>query len=132
MVEVGHKILANSLSKMTGWTGHNWIRHLPTTLRADRATTKASTGASIFPLLRGESMTFPIELEDPTRSTLPWQKLGEFDGDLAREYDVLKFTKIWMGRIQTLCQGQIYRFTGSSCYPRQNLSTGQTRGNEAQ
>lgn len=94
-MEVGHKILANSLSKMTGWTGHNWVRHLPTTLRADRATTKASTGASIFPLLRGESMTFPIELEDPTRSTLPWQKLGEFDGDLAREYDVLRLLYLY-------------------------------------
>ena len=83
MIEVGHRPIADALSKMTqggtttGMDG--WVTHLPAVLLADRTTVKASTGMTPFRMLYGEEAVLPIELDVPTWQTLPWTTVRSTD-----------------------------------------------------
>ena len=59
------------------------MRHLPTILRADRATVRRSTGYSPHRLLYGCELTLAIELDVPTYTTLPFQQVENTEDLLA-------------------------------------------------
>jgi hypothetical protein len=63
MIERGHKLFINALSKMTNERLENWINNLLTVLWADRFTVRRSTGHTPFYLLYDREPVLPIELE---------------------------------------------------------------------
>jgi len=81
MIEVGHRPIANALSKMTkgGTTlgAEGWVAHLPAVLMAERTTVRVSTEMTPFHMLYGYDAVLPIELDVPTWQTLPWNTVRE-------------------------------------------------------
>lgn len=53
----------------------SWRECFHAALLADRVTVNSQTGVSPYRLLMGTHATLPIELEVPTWSTLPWEKV---------------------------------------------------------
>ncbi len=74
-VEVGHASIANMLSKLTGGTGTNWLKHLPIVIFADRTSIHSPHGRTPFELVYGHEALLPIETEIPTWRVLEWDEV---------------------------------------------------------
>lgn len=76
IVEVGHRGIANSLSKMTtATTRKDWMNHLHAVLWADRTTVKSSTGCTPYEIEFVDRPILPIELEISTWNVLQWDRV---------------------------------------------------------
>jgi hypothetical protein len=66
MIEKDHKLLINTLSKITNKEFKNWIDNLPAILWADRSTIRRSTGHTPFYLFYNREPILLIKLKIPT------------------------------------------------------------------
>jgi hypothetical protein len=65
MIERGHKLLINTLSKMINGGFRNWVDNLPAILQTDRFIIRRSIGHIPFYLLYGREPVLPIKLNVP-------------------------------------------------------------------
>ena len=78
IVEVGHRGIADALSKMsTRPNGRDWMNHLHAVLWSDRTTVKSSTGCTPYELEFVDRPILPIELEISTWNVLQWDQVRD-------------------------------------------------------
>jgi hypothetical protein len=77
MIEKGHKLLINTLSKMTNKELRNWVNNLPAVLWANRSIVRRSTGHTPFYLFYNREPVLPIELKVPTWRIFPWDEVHD-------------------------------------------------------
>lgn len=75
MVERGHRVLKDALSKMTKGGKTAWTKHIFAVLWADRTTVRQPTGRTPAELLYGRQVILPIDISVPTWQVLPWNKI---------------------------------------------------------
>jgi hypothetical protein len=72
LVERGHQVIIDTLSKFVKGHRGDWSRHLPLVLFADRVTVRRSTGFSAFRLLYGRDCLIPAEFTVESWGVVDW------------------------------------------------------------
>jgi hypothetical protein len=85
LVEHGHDVVANSLSKYMQGKHAGWYKYFRLAIWANRISVRRPTGFSAFRLLYGCHCLLPIELESASCAAVDWEKVSTMEDHLTAQ-----------------------------------------------